>query len=54
MQKRSIMGAVKEPQGSRSDAGISFPWQHQQGAGAPSYVEELDGLKSWVEKTKDR
>eukprot|EP00775_Hariotina_reticulata_P008330 gene8330-8515_t len=48
------MGATKEPQGSRSDGGISFPWQHQQGAGAPSYVEELDGLKSWVEKTKDR
>ncbi|WIA41485.1 hypothetical protein OEZ86_008861 [Tetradesmus obliquus] len=32
--------------------GILFPWHHGTGA-QPSYVEELDGLKNWVEKTRD-
>lgn len=31
---------------------LAFPWS--RGGAAPAYVEELDGLKSWVEKTKDR
>jgi hypothetical protein len=48
------MGVTKDAEGLRHSSSISFPWQDQQGASAPSYIEELDGLKSWVEKTKDR
>eukprot|EP00878_Enallax_costatus_P007429 GHUV01007780.1.p1 GENE.GHUV01007780.1~~GHUV01007780.1.p1 ORF type:complete len:422 (+),score=57.02 GHUV01007780.1:303-1568(+) len=32
---------------------INFPWAHAPKA-SPSYQEEFDGIKSWVEKTRDR
>lgn len=31
---------------------LAFPWS--RGGAAPAYVEELDGVKNWLEKTKDR
>jgi hypothetical protein len=33
---------------------IAFPWASSKRTEAPSYVEELDGLKQWFDRTRDR